>query len=123
MAAVPYKHVEAPWAIDIGGTRAFNAGDPVPFDTAERIGLMKKASEQDPPLELEVFGDTEPAPTTGDGQSVRFHDDLPKNPGTESPTPPAPGAAPSADATTGGGGPATTADEKPPKRQRSGSGS
>ncbi len=109
MAAVSYRHVEAPYAIDIGGTRAYNAGDPVPYDTADRIGLLAKEPK------LKVFDEEDVPSTTGDGQSVRFHDDLPKNPGTESPTPA--GAAAATDAEE------SATDDSKPKRQRSGSGS
>lgn len=48
MAQVPYPHIEAPRALTIGGVRAFNAGDPVPLDTAERLGLLK--TEDHPPI-------------------------------------------------------------------------
>ncbi len=40
MAQVPYAHVEAPQIIRIDGVRAFNVGDPVPLDTARRLGLL-----------------------------------------------------------------------------------
>lgn len=48
MAQVPYPHVEAPRALTVGGVRAFNVGDPVPLDTAERLGLL--STEDHPPI-------------------------------------------------------------------------
>lgn len=40
MAQVPYEHIEASTVIRIDGVRAFNPGDPVPVDTARRLGLL-----------------------------------------------------------------------------------
>ncbi len=42
MAQVPFAHVESPRVINIGGVRAYNPGDPVPLDVAERLGLLGK---------------------------------------------------------------------------------
>lgn len=48
MAAVPYPHIEAPDIIRIDGVRAFNPGDPIPLDTARRLGLLD--SDDAPPI-------------------------------------------------------------------------
>lgn len=58
MASAPYKHVEAPRRIRINGELAFAVGDPVPYETAERLGLLKDYPG------IEVFGDSAPAPST-----------------------------------------------------------
>ncbi len=54
MAQVPYEHVEAPHTLSIDGVRAFNPGDPVPVDTARRLGLLD--SEDSPPV-LPAYGE------------------------------------------------------------------
>jgi hypothetical protein len=48
MAQVPYPHVEAPRVIRIDGVVAFQPGDPVPVDTARRLGLLD--TEDAPPI-------------------------------------------------------------------------
>jgi hypothetical protein len=53
MAQVPYEHVEAPRVVRIDGVIAFNAGDPMPVDTARRLGLLD--TEDAPPI-LPAFG-------------------------------------------------------------------
>jgi len=62
VAQVPYEHIEAPRVIRMDGVRAFNPGDPIPVDTARRLGLL----------------DTEDAPTilsgTGVASSPQFSD-------------------------------------------------
>lgn len=48
MAQVPYPHVEAPRLIRIDGVAAFQVGDPVPLETAERLGLL--SGDDHPPI-------------------------------------------------------------------------
>jgi hypothetical protein len=64
MAAVPYEHVEAPRALTVNGVRAFNEGDPVPIDTAKRLGILDEKPK------LEVFPATEAGPALVDGEIV-----------------------------------------------------
>lgn len=37
---VPYRHVIAPGPLLVDGVLAFTKGDPVPLETAERLGLL-----------------------------------------------------------------------------------
>ncbi len=60
MAQVPYSHVLAPERIHIDGALAFAVGDPVPEETADRLGLL------DPPWSLTVY----PAYTVDDDEVI-----------------------------------------------------
>jgi hypothetical protein len=55
MAQVPYEHIEATEVIRIDGVRAFNIGDPIPLDTARRLGLLD--GDDAPPI---IGGDGSP---------------------------------------------------------------
>ncbi len=70
MAQVPYAHVLAPSRIYIEGALAFNTGDSIPLDTADRLGLL------DPPYSLEQLpaysnsGDDDVVFLTGELHSI-----------------------------------------------------
>ncbi len=53
MAQVPYEHIEAPRVLRIDGVIAFQPNDPVPVDTARRLGLL--AGDDAPPI-IAAFG-------------------------------------------------------------------
>lgn len=53
MAQVPYDHIEAPRVLRIDGVIAFQPNDPVPVDTARRLGLL---DSEDAPRIIPAFG-------------------------------------------------------------------
>lgn len=53
MAQVPYEHIESPRVLRIDGVIAFQPGDPVPLDTARRLGLLD--GDDAPPI-IAAFG-------------------------------------------------------------------
>lgn len=53
MAQVPYDHIEAPRVLRIDGVIAFQPNDPVPVDTARRLGLL---DTEDAPRIIPAFG-------------------------------------------------------------------
>ncbi len=53
MAQVPYEHIEAPRVIRIDGVIAFQPNDPVPVETARRLGLL---GGDDAPRIIPAFG-------------------------------------------------------------------
>ncbi len=53
MAQVPYEHIEAPRVLRIDGVIAFQPNDPVPVDTARRLGLL---DAEDAPRIIPAFG-------------------------------------------------------------------
>jgi hypothetical protein len=53
MAQVPYDHIEAPRVLRIDGVIAFQPNDPVPVDTARRLGLL---DGDDAPEIIPAFG-------------------------------------------------------------------
>lgn len=60
MGQVPYEHIEATSVVRIDGVRAFNPGDPIPVDTARRLGLITE--------------DTPVLPAVGVASSPQFTD-------------------------------------------------
>ncbi len=53
MAQVPYEHIEAPRVLRIDGVIAFQPNDPVPVETARRLGLL---DGDDAPSIIAAFG-------------------------------------------------------------------
>lgn len=45
MAEAPYRHIEAPHRILVDNSVAFMPGDPVPYETAERLELLGEGVE------------------------------------------------------------------------------
>lgn len=91
MAQVPYAHIEAPSVLRIDGVIAFNPGDPVPVDTARRLGLLD--GDDAPP----IIGDDNPRAPFVDGE-IKVETDAAGDGGTADLTPPADPTASTGDA-------------------------
>ncbi len=83
MAQVPYEHIEAPRVLRIDGVIAFQPNDPVPLDTARRLGLLD--GDDAPPI-LPAFG-VASSPTFTDAEIRVAAAEAAAAGGTTNPTP------------------------------------